>query len=340
MKIEVGKSLISSWLKHAKSCQIVQTNWQPSVDTLEINNEELLDEIIGDIHNKFFVEMNYELFNTKTTASEIVKENTINLTGLELNKCRIKKVYAVETRFVEDGRTYGTTAEITEDILRKMMGMAIATLAHFDCKKGEVIFASPIVSRTVSEKLDDICVILTDYFNGKWNMDFTFRAICNNEFKSRIVDVIHALSESIIDESELYMRSIQIYNNFSKGNRINRKAYGESGVSSGKRKYETGYDEIKVDALVKTTFSEIELLEEEILKLSDHKYSKETFNIGYPLIRKIDRALTLKDNRMIDGATKYYSRIYEINNRKYLLANDWNEYNKEKYIRWFKMHLL
>lgn len=30
MKIEIGESLILSWLKHVNNCQIVQLNWKPS----------------------------------------------------------------------------------------------------------------------------------------------------------------------------------------------------------------------------------------------------------------------------------------------------------------------
>ena len=28
MKIEIGESLIYSWLRHEKQCQLVQTNWK------------------------------------------------------------------------------------------------------------------------------------------------------------------------------------------------------------------------------------------------------------------------------------------------------------------------
>lgn len=30
MKIEMGESLLLSWLRHIKECQLVQTNWKPS----------------------------------------------------------------------------------------------------------------------------------------------------------------------------------------------------------------------------------------------------------------------------------------------------------------------
>ena len=30
MKIEIGESLIFSWMRHVQGCPIVQTNWKPS----------------------------------------------------------------------------------------------------------------------------------------------------------------------------------------------------------------------------------------------------------------------------------------------------------------------
>ena len=66
MKIEIGESLIYSWLRHVKLCQIVQNNWKVSPkwkDTssvtdiqklIEMCNEEFKDffEYISDVINK------------------------------------------------------------------------------------------------------------------------------------------------------------------------------------------------------------------------------------------------------------------------------------------------
>lgn len=42
MKIEVGESLLLSWLKHIKKCQIVQTNWKAS-SKWELKNRKVLE---------------------------------------------------------------------------------------------------------------------------------------------------------------------------------------------------------------------------------------------------------------------------------------------------------
>jgi hypothetical protein len=43
MKIEMGESLILSWLKHVKRCQIVQTNWKVSKAWDVFKTEEVND---------------------------------------------------------------------------------------------------------------------------------------------------------------------------------------------------------------------------------------------------------------------------------------------------------
>ena len=41
MKIEMGESLMQSWLKHAKECKITQLNWKPSVNWTAYNEQSI-----------------------------------------------------------------------------------------------------------------------------------------------------------------------------------------------------------------------------------------------------------------------------------------------------------
>lgn len=53
MKIEMGESLFYSWLRHVKSCQVVQTNWKAS-SQWELHNAEKL-EVLMDTIGKYFM---------------------------------------------------------------------------------------------------------------------------------------------------------------------------------------------------------------------------------------------------------------------------------------------
>jgi hypothetical protein len=52
MKIEMGESLILSWLKHVKNCQIVQINWKPFTKAWNTYNDINIEEIISNTQSK------------------------------------------------------------------------------------------------------------------------------------------------------------------------------------------------------------------------------------------------------------------------------------------------
>jgi hypothetical protein len=60
MKIEIGESLMYSWLKHIQKCQIVQTNWKvsPSWDLYEI--EKLAG--VMEITKEEFLKQGYDIY--------------------------------------------------------------------------------------------------------------------------------------------------------------------------------------------------------------------------------------------------------------------------------------
>jgi len=45
MKIEVGESLLLSWLRHVKECQLTQLNWKASTKW-KLHNEDVLERIM------------------------------------------------------------------------------------------------------------------------------------------------------------------------------------------------------------------------------------------------------------------------------------------------------
>ena len=64
MKIEMGESLIYSWLRHEKQCQLAQTNWKSS------SYWELL-------HYDELVELEEELGESVITSKNATQLNTI-----------------------------------------------------------------------------------------------------------------------------------------------------------------------------------------------------------------------------------------------------------------------
>ena len=53
MKIKMGESLVYSWLRHVKECQIAQTNWKTSSGIWKLHNEVELSIMFDEINDYF-----------------------------------------------------------------------------------------------------------------------------------------------------------------------------------------------------------------------------------------------------------------------------------------------
>jgi len=117
--------------------------------------------------------------------------------------------------------------------------------------------------------------------------------------------------------------------------------------SSGKRSIEpriikpiqgSENEPMKIGALVRKTFPvliEKELINlTELISLQSDEYSKITFDLNYPMLKKYDHNLSLHDNRLVGSHTRYYTKIYRITNDDYLLTSEWYERNMSFYTFW------
>ncbi|MBU8729736.1 hypothetical protein KM915_06665 [Cytobacillus oceanisediminis] len=60
MKLEMGESLMLSWLRHIKHCQSVQLNWKPS-NTWNLDNEDTIINIMEAAKIHFDITYNMDL---------------------------------------------------------------------------------------------------------------------------------------------------------------------------------------------------------------------------------------------------------------------------------------
>ena len=78
MKIEIGESLVASWLKHVKRCTLVQTNWKPSPQWTAHNTDEI-ERLVEDGKN-YFRDLN--VFRNNAGASQILLQTECDVIGL------------------------------------------------------------------------------------------------------------------------------------------------------------------------------------------------------------------------------------------------------------------
>lgn len=82
MKLEMGESLIYSWLRHVKACRIVQTNWKPSA-TWELQTSDKLETMLKSIDESFNPKFG-SIFKKNVGLSQLLKQCECDLIGLSL----------------------------------------------------------------------------------------------------------------------------------------------------------------------------------------------------------------------------------------------------------------
>jgi hypothetical protein len=99
-------------------------------------------------------------------------------------------------------------------------------------------------------------------------------------------------------------------------------------------------DSIKVGILVQTTMRKIvraKLLSDEMIKhLQDLRYCKLTFDINFPLFKKVVWDIPISEQRKINGYGRYWADEESINGERYLICSQWYDRNKPKFIKWSK----
>jgi hypothetical protein len=207
MKIEIGESLMLSYLKHVKKCIFYQTNWKVSskwhISTETLDKVQFIyDKIIK--HSEFADIFKYEL-------NQLIKQAEIDVIGLDSNDC----VYACDIAFHEAGLNYGSKIETKNRVFKKLLRSYLTLLAYFPNKKYELMFASPKVNQATE-------VIISDYLNVL-QKDFTneyvvFKYVSNNNFYENILKPTILDSTNDSDTNELFIRSIILNNLFESKN--------------------------------------------------------------------------------------------------------------------------
>ena len=333
MKIEMGESLFLSWLRHVKQCQIVQLNWKPS-GSWDMSNENEIANLIQIYRD--FIKSRYhrELFGKKSGQShnQIIKQSEIDALGFELSGNKISSAYAIDVAFHEGGLNYGTREETVCRVVKKLVRSAMIMLGYFSVDNGEIIFASPKISPKVFSELKEIVQEVSNIANSN-NLKFKFRLFGNEDFMDKVIGPVISLSNEVSDTSELFMRSVQLYQLFRNSDANARKSKPVSKEFATK----ATTDEIKIGQLVKSTFSKLfshkKLTQEMLDNLQDTAYSKKQFGISYSVLKRINsQEPTFKQRLDNKGYARYWS--HEFDNGRYLMCSQWYERHRENLIQW------
>lgn len=342
MKIEMGESLIVSWLRHVKECRIVQSNWKASA-RWELNNKNILIDLLNS-SSELFKRKGYDLFKGSSGLDQIIAQAEIDVLGFTFNDDDIP-VYAVDIAFHEAGLNYGTKNETVSRVLKKCIRAAMCIYGYFGYTKGVIVFASPKINPASAIPILE-CIADVNAVFEKFGLAYQTRIIANEDFSESILQPVLNVMDDVADTSELFMRSLQMYNLFAdkkqKNNTEPKKVHPKISARLEQIDY-TGIDglkEMKIGVIVRTVLRKhLEdgvVSAEEIEKLQTKEYSKEIFDIQYPLLLKMDDLNGISPSR-------YYSTPVNIRGIRYFLCSEWFEVeanNDRPYLmKWLALHV-
>lgn len=343
MKIEIGESLMLSWLRHVKGCQLVQLNWKPSTSSWDLFNEIEIEQLMISTNEYFINKHSLDIFKQNRSHLQLMQQGEIDALGVSFRNAKIEEIYAIDIAFHEAGLNYGSKEETLSRVIKKMIRTAMIIYGYFDLKEASIIFATPKIFNSIHIPLIELIKDLNINFNNL-GYDFKFKLYVNDDFREKIFEPVVLSASSVADTSELFMRSIQMYNLFVDDIKARSNIVSTTTNSfnyktmDGKSLKDIG--EMKIGALVRTNIRRLtkegKITKELAEKMETYDYSKRVFNINYPLLKKIDYNIPLPGQRLVNNRPRYWSEIFKIGNEEYFVCQEWFELNREYFVRWLK----
>lgn len=342
----MGESLLLSWLRHVKKCQTVQTNWKPSTASWEIYNEKSIEKIMVSTSNFFKEKHDFNIFKNNKSYSQLLQQGEIDVLGLEIRNGSVENLYGIDVAFHEAGLNYGSGIETIERVIKKMVRAAMIIYAYYNVIRGQIIFASPKINKAIHEPLvtcvNDLKVVFKDL-----GFEYEFILYANESFKEKVFEPVLELSRFVADTSELFKRSVQMYNMFAEV-AVTLPINDENVLDLVKKANKlcsqedsnVNRTEMKIGAFVQSSMKRLvytkELSKEMVAFLIDAKYCKNTFDINYPFLKKVEKDRPLSEQRKINGYYRYWADEVIIYGEKYIMCNDWYDRNRTSFIKWLE----
>jgi hypothetical protein len=204
MKIEIGESLMLSYLKHVKKCLFYQANWKVSSNW---HSDDISSDKVSFSYNNIIKHSEFSDIFKASKLEQLIKQSEIDVIGWDGND----KIYAADIAFHEAGLNYGSKIETKNRVLKKLLRSYLTLLAYFPNKKYELIFASPKVHKDIENMIKDSFKVLNNNFSEE---NVTFRYISNDVFRDEILFPTIEKTENDSDTNELFIRAIKLSNMF------------------------------------------------------------------------------------------------------------------------------
>jgi hypothetical protein len=333
MKIEIGESLIFSWLRHVQGCPIVQTNWKPSPASA-IRSEPGLAIDFEKMREIAAQRLGFEVFK-KSSFQQFIRQAEIDVLGLRFGDAGSVAI-AVDSAFHENGVQYGDLRETVGRILKKMIRTAFVLKAYFDLHQADIIFATPKMHNAVRDALQgcwpDLLSILTDC--GCLSAErLQLRIVTNGDFVEEIIHPVLDRMDQVADTSELFLRSQQLVRFCEITPR--RRQMGASPA----RARPGNEGEIKIGEHVRQTMVQLaragKLTPKVLAALSDRSHCKATFGLNHAFLQKVTPETPLHAQGMDEnGYRRCWREPLAIEGARFLMCSQWFAWQRPPFDRW------
>jgi hypothetical protein len=332
VKIEVGESLIFSWLRHVQGCPIGQMSWKPS-PTWPVCSEAALARDFERMREIAEQRLGFEVFK-KSSFQQFIRQAEIDVLGLRFSDAGIAAV-AVDSAFHENGIQYGDLKETVGRILKKMIRTAFALEAYFDLHQADIIFATPKMHNAVRDALQgcwpDLQLILADC-GGLAAERLRLRIVANGDFVEQIIQPVLDRMDEVADTSELFLRAQQLVR-FCEV--TSRRRMSQRPISA----QPEGDSEIKIGAHVRQTLARLasagRLTPKTVNELSDRLHCKTTFGLNHAFLQKVQPDAPLHTQGIDEnGYSRFWRDPLEIDGARFLVCSQWFAWQRPAFDRW------
>lgn len=215
--MEIGEYLCASWLKHVKKCAIVQTNWKPSFQWRERNE----DAVAAMWQNAriFFAERHLDVIGGNHDYYQALMQTECDCFGVSFEVDDGPMYYVLESAIHSSGLGY---PDAPTKVASKMLRSALALYYFCGIRNAEIGFVTPKITPDLFQPTVQAIGAVQQFFaQGDREFMFRFRLYANEppdgvqadfvaRFDREIVRPICLMHPLISDVSELFIRAINL----------------------------------------------------------------------------------------------------------------------------------
>ncbi len=333
MKVEIGESLIFSWLRHVQGCPIAQTNWKPS-PTWPMRSEPGLASDFEKMREIAAQRIGFEVFK-KSSFQQFIRQAEIDVLGLRFGDAGPAAV-AVDSAFHENGIQYGDLQETVARILKKLIRTAFVLEAYFDLHQADIVFATPKMHNAVRDALDgcwpDLKSILADCGSLSAGR-FELRIVTNGNFVEQIIQPVLDRMDEVADTSELFLRAQQLVR-FCEVTPRGTKAHRNSAPASLGSGSEPKIGEHVRQSMVRLANAG-KLTPKVVADLRDCSHCKAAFGLNHAFLQTVMPDAPLHAQGIDEnGYSRYWRDPFDIDGARFLVCSQWFAWQRPAFDRW------